>query len=550
MKKLYIYFLWSVGVALLISCSDLEEEILDQSLNQDLLDNEAAADNLLAATYGAMRDGWNSPRDFWLFTELTTDEAIVPFRAGVNFGNPFWMPMHTHSWTPSTRRLDQIWEKLYTPFQRALLLEREITNLPVNEDIRIQYIAESKGISAITQFYALDWYDQMPVRVDGQTQYLHGKAAADYLIELLNKLIPDLPDISRQGANRFTKEAAMTLLMKTHLNRAVFSDRYAQQFNFEVNDLEAVIELATRLINGGSISLETEDYFKIFDIDNNQHPEHIFAINQNGGNGNQDIIWISTSRARFGSLIHLASRGSDGSSITPEFWHSWEGNHSDPRFSKEIIPQDGSMTSISDQNWGQNRGLVFGPQYGIIFNQDQTGFERTDNGDLVIAPLFNFETDNARVIHTIEVDFQSFTGHNNGVRVAKFQWDPEAPDDGRDFTRMDIPLMRLGEVYLMRAEANLRLGNPQQTLQDLNTLRSARNHPDPLTEINEEILYKERGYEMYWEHVRRSDMIRFGKFEEAYTEKGQSPVFRRLFPIPQNILNATREGLLEQNEGY
>ncbi|MTI33255.1 RagB/SusD family nutrient uptake outer membrane protein [Xanthovirga aplysinae] len=532
------------------SCSDLEEDILDQVLNQDILNNADAADNLLAATYGAVRSGWGKTREFWMFTELTTDEAIIPFRGRIHFGNPHWQPMHTHTWTPLTNRTSEIWETLHRPFERALVLESEIQNLKVEQSVIDQYVAEAKGVSAISQYYALNWYDQMPIREGNETKYLRGEEACDFLISRITEIIPDLPSISDYGPNRFNKEAAMALLMRVYLNRAVFNNRYASGFNFSQEDMQQVLHYANILINSGNNALETEDYFKIFDIDNHNHPEHIFSINQNGGNGLQDIIWISTSRARFGSLVNLAARGGDGASITPEFWHSWEGNHEDPRFSKIIIPQDGSVTQISDEEWGQNRGLIAGPQYGVRFNEEQSGLERTASGDLVIAPLFNFETDNERVIHSVEVDFEAFSGHNNGIRVAKYQWDPEAPDDGRSYSRMDIPLFRLGDVYLMRAEANLRMGNTALALQDLNTLRTARKHPVLLAEIDEEVLLRERGFEMYWEHVRRTDMIRFGKFEEAYTEKGVSETYRRVFPIPASILNATKEGLLQQNEGY
>lgn len=101
----------------------------------------------------------------------------------------------------------------------------------------------------------------------------------------------------------------------------------------------------------------------------------------------------------------------------------------------------------------------------------------------------------------------------------------------------------------MRAEAKLRSGNTQGALADINTLRSARNHPTMLTNISLEALYNERGYELYWEMVRRTDMIRFGKFENSYTSKNNSDITRRLFPIPQTAMDANPK-LLTQNEGY
>ena len=55
-----------------------------------------------------------------------------------------------------------------------------------------------------------------------------------------------------------------------------------------------------------------------------------------------------------------------------------------------------------------------------------------------------------------------------------------------------------------------------------------------------DILFRERGFEFYWEHQRRTDMIRFGKYEGAWTEKTNNDVKKRLFPIPQTAMTALR----------
>ncbi len=63
-----------------------------------------------------------------------------------------------------------------------------------------------------------------------------------------------------------------------------------------------------------------------------------------------------------------------------------------------------------------------------------------------------------------------------------------------------------------------------------------------------DILYRERGFEFYWETLRRTDMIRFGKFLEARELKPYVSDPRYiLFPIPAEALfNAN----LTQNPGY
>ena len=67
-----------------------------------------------------------------------------------------------------------------------------------------------------------------------------------------------------------------------------------------------------------------------------------------------------------------------------------------------------------------------------------------------------------------------------------------------------------------------------------------------------DLLFRERGFELYWEHHRRTDMVRFGKYEGTWTEKTNTDKNKRLFPIPQNAINGASNlpGYLVQNPGY
>src|SRR5690606_35273561 len=116
---------------------------------------------------------------------------------------------------------------------------------------------------------------------------------------------------------------------------------------------------------------------------------------------------------------------------------------------------------------------------------------------------------------------------------------------------VDIPLIRLGDILLIRAEAKLRSNDTPGALADVNELRSARG-ASLLTSIDLDQLYNERGFELYWEMHRRTDMIRFGKFGDTWTSKTSDDVNRRLYPIPQSAIDAASgtPGYLEQNEGY
>jgi hypothetical protein len=111
----------------------------------------------------------------------------------------------------------------------------------------------------------------------------------------------------------------------------------------------------------------------------------------------------------------------------------------------------------------------------------------------------------------------------------------------------DFVIYRLGDVYLMRGEANLRLGNTAAALADVNLIRKRAGMPDYTTLTLDELL-AERGRELAWEYHRRQDLIRFGQYTKAWRFKPASQEFRTLFPIPKDQLSLNPS--LKQNPGY
>jgi len=158
------------------------------------------------------------------------------------------------------------------------------------------------------------------------------------------------------------------------------------------------------------------------------------------------------------------------------------------------------------------------------------------------------------VFHSLEVDFTTHSSHSNGYRVEKYEFS-KTSDSGRNKGQADLVVLRFADMYMMRAEAMLRKGDDGSALADVNFVRAsrtARHTAPPLDEMNLDILYRERGFEFYWEFQRRTDMIRFGKYEDSYTEKTNSDPKKRLFPIPQSAVDGATilEGYLVQNDGY
>jgi hypothetical protein len=161
------------------------------------------------------------------------------------------------------------------------------------------------------------------------------------------------------------------------------------------------------------------------------------------------------------------------------------------------------------------------------------------------------------VNHTLQVDFTNEGRlHAAGYRVGKYQFSHTSPN-ANNFSSVDLVFMRLAEIYLMRAEAKLRLGDNAGALADVNAVRASRTArpqqtPPALSGIDLDLLFRERGIELYWEGFRRGDQIRFGKYENSWTEKTSNSVTNRLFPIPQSAIDGASniEGYLVQNQGY
>lgn len=183
-----------------------------------------------------------------------------------------------------------------------------------------------------------------------------------------------------------------------------------------------------------------------------------------------------------------------------------------------------------------------------------------DDGKVRVYPVINKRTSGANlryVDHTLNVDFsEQGSLHNTGYRFSKYQFSHTATNCC-SYSSVDVVLIRLGEIYLMRAEAKLRNGDNAGALEDVNTLRTSRTArhaqtPSALSSIDLDILFRESGFELYWEGFRRNYQIRFGKYEGTWTGKTDSDVHKRLFPIPQKAIDgaSSQKDFLVQNQGY
>ncbi len=127
----------------------------------------------------------------------------------------------------------------------------------------------------------------------------------------------------------------------------------------------------------------------------------------------------------------------------------------------------------------------------------------------------------------------------------------------KSFSDVDFPMIRLGEIYLIYAEACMNTGAAGQTMPQVRELAERAGVEAP-AEITQEWLVAERARELMWEAHRRTDLIRYGLYNtDAYlwpykggdSYAGQAfPEYKCLFSIPPTEL-ATNKALV-QNPGY
>lgn len=550
MNKIFIAI---CTLVLVVGCTDLEEQVLDTAVGDGILEEPGAAAAILAPVYAQYNSVYSHHNTLFNMQSIASDESIVPFRGGTDwFDGGRFIEMHQHTWTPGHVTIRSVWSDLTQGIAKAAGARQTLATL--DNPQAASFSAEARAMGAFWNLVLFDLFgvafEKLPEDV-GTTKLstvYRGEDAVNFILSEFDAAEAELETYNEVGSTRMTQAGSWAFKARLLLNKAVYVDRYAASFSFNTEDMDLVIDYTTRVINSGDYALEEDDYFSIWNIDNHDHPEHIFAFQQTFENEGQNRhAWFGSSRARHGSLVNLSVTGSDGVSATTEFYDMWEGHHNDPRFFQRNLPDGGS---VPEEEWTWNRGVQIGQQYGILLNDEGTDYKRTGNGDLVVEPLIDHARSGLPLVYTREVGLTENTGHITGARVLKFQFDPLAIR-GQRFSRVDIPVIRIADMYLMRAEAHLRNGDADLALLDVNAVRSARG-AQLRTSIDLESMEQERVFEFYCEMLRRTDMIRFGKWEDTWIDKTDSNPIRRLYPIPQDAIDAASStpGYLEQNQGY
>ncbi len=561
MKNLLLVLFVFISFVFTESCTQLEEQILDETLSTKLSDQDAA-NGILAPAYGKFTDIFTHTNYFAL-QEISTDEAILPYRGGTDWGdNGIYLSLHQHVTTSSDPNVRNTWGHILQGVSRAVTA---INVLPTLNSPSVKtYLAEARGLRAYYNMLALDLFGLVFSKDDPgvASTILRGAEAVEYLRSEFVAIENDLE--TTVGPGRLTKAAVWGLLARLHLNAPVYRDIYGESFSFQAADMDKVIEYCDKIIASGQYKLST-DYFDIFGNNNHTNKELIFAHDQRADlNGHNRLAYFSLSGDQFPLPAFPNANGTDGPGITSDFYQSWVKAYSgtdpalaDPRFYKQNIsiytnPGD---SCVAAGDFKVDRGILRGQQFGLL--RVSGAFLKCPDGKLKVGKLFSV-TRNKPTLAVNFTELIDFTvegsNYSSGYRVEKYEFSSKSAS-GRNFGEADIVIVRLADVHLMRAEARLRKNDAAGALADVNAVRAARTltkPAPPLPAITLDLLFRERGFEFYWEMQRRTDMIRFNKYEDTWTEKTNKDKTKRIFPIPQTAIDGASNlpGYLVQNKGY
>jgi hypothetical protein len=120
----------------------------------------------------------------------------------------------------------------------------------------------------------------------------------------------------------------------------------------------------------------------------------------------------------------------------------------------------------------------------------------------------------------------------------------------------DQPYLRLAETYLIKAEAQFKLGNSDGAAQTINIIRRRSNASDiSAANVTLDFILDERSRELIAEEQRRYTLLRTRTWLQrvrAYNKRGGQTAAARdtLLPIPQVVIDANLTEKMPQNPGF
>lgn len=497
-RKIVLLTAGVTSVLMLNSCSTdfIEVEPNGQPLEVSYYQNEAEAKAGLIAVYDVMRKNSGGFENMITMFNAGSDDHFAggggaSDGAGIqSFSNytidPYTIPM-------------SFWSDYYRGIYRANVLLEKIPGVPMSEETKARFTAETKALRAFYYFNLVRMFKNVPL-------ILHPLSASEFysvtqaapsavysqveqdLLEAIN----DLPaTVSGDDRGRITQGAARAILGKVYL--------------YQGKNTQAAEQLA--LVNGTPGGTSQFGY-------------HLLA--------NYSDLWVFSNKFNTESVLEVCH------SAQNSYWGIWGGN-ADEGNTINVMVGPRSYVKIAST----------APDLpsGWSFNVFTDNFYNFMNGD----PRFNSTVLNLKQMRTNgEVDY--LDGYQDtGYYLKKFvpttaNVHTGAGDAVLNYTQ-DTYAIRLADTYLMEAEALGGTGSRAQAL--LDAVRSRVGLPS--IPVSMAAIKDERRRELAGEGHRWFDLVRWGDAPSKLASRGFVAGKHEALPIPASELNGTQ---LVQNPGY
>jgi starch-binding outer membrane protein, SusD/RagB family len=525
-KTRFLSILTAAFLLVFSSClDDLNTVPLDdrELTSADVFNNPASYRHILAKLYAGLAvSGQEGPagmadiggidegfgqylRGQFYHQVLSTDEAVI------GWDDQTIKDMVYHSWTSSDVFIAAMYYRIFYQIVATNEFIRETTDAKLNErgitgNLRAQverYRAEARWLRALSYWHALDLFGSVPFVTEDDpigAFFPDQIDPTDLFNYIESELVEIAPLMAAPRANEYgraDRAAAWMVLAKLYLNAEVYIGQ--PRYSDAMTYIEFILDAGYTL---------EPNYAYLFNADNNpiQNPslnEMIFAVPYHG---------INTQT--YGGTNFIIHAAVGGSMVASEY--GVDGGWGGLRTTENIV--------------------------NLFASGDQRAMFYTDGQSLDIPNLSDF---------------------TNGYAVVKYTniRRDGTPGTNLSFVDTDFPMFRLGDVYLMYAEAHLRGGGGSlaTAIGYVNELRERAfgNTSGNVSGLTLDFILDERGRELYWENHRRTDLRRYDRFAGGayiWPWKGNSasglgthPRYN-LFPLPASDVNANPS--LNQNPDY
>ena len=584
------------------ACTNWLSEDGAPKMTYDYYGTEQGVDAAVAAAYSFLRWGCGNER-YDVLTELGTDL----FTAGSDGKNKTSFNAYGTQLNPEDNILSGLWENHYKGISDANIAMDQILQSDMSESKKLTSLGEMLFIRSFLYFELVQQFGKVPLVTEGSFEIrtdFKRAAIADIYKQIITDLrtaveyLPEKVDDSQKG--KATSYAASHLLAKVYLTRgSAVTDVRGQK----ATDMDSVLYFAENVIKNSPYRLQ-KNFADLWNIDNMGNSEVIFAVQFTSNpifndDGNTfHLYWLPVYDDEDGMERDIFyGRPYKRYRPTDKVLFKLYDRKNDSRFYKSFRWAYMSNYAKTIPVWKEleDKGEIYftpDPQKGQI-----AGKKKFDVGDTAI--YYTIEKTgfkkNSIEMKKLRAD-KSYTYYPYEVHDSKHyptlikHLAPNRPSVAEKASSREWVRMRLGETYLIAAEAAGRKGDFDLAAKYINVIRERAawadgetktaqyweiegGAPDNINSTYDNIkvtatelstgdfvsfILDERGRELLGEICRWEDLVRTEKFYEwvkKYNSDAEAAIkpYHKLRPIPQthiDRLDPVGPVEEEQNEGY